>query len=139
LLVDPNESSLHYALGLGYEGAGEPQEAIPEYQKAIELSGSSEGPVALAHAYSAVGKKAEAEKILRDLEGKLRGTADSPYTMARIYAGLGERDKAFEFLERAYSEKSFEMSESLRSDLLLDRLRSDPRFQSLLGRMGLNN
>ena len=139
LLVDPNEWSLHYALGLGYDGAGKLQEAISEYQKAIEMSGSSEGTVALAHAYSAVGQKVEAEKILRDLERKLRGTADSPYTMARIYAGLGERDKAFEFLERAYLEKSLEMSESLKSDLLLDSLRSDPRFQSLVRRIGLNN
>lgn len=135
LLLDPNEWSLHYNLGVGYEGTGKLQEAISEYQKAIEISGSSNGAVALAHAYSAVGKKADAEKILRNLEQKLRGTADSPYTMATIYAGLGEKDKALEFLERAYSEKSLDMSISPNSDLTLDSLRPDPRFQSLLRRM----
>jgi hypothetical protein len=51
--------------------------------------------------------------------------------MATIYAGLGENDKAFEFLEKAYAEKSLDISWSLKSDLLLDSLRSDPRFQSL--------
>jgi hypothetical protein len=38
---------------------------------------------------------------------KLKETSASPYTLAAIYAGLGENDKAFEFLEKAYSEKSF--------------------------------
>ena len=73
------------------------------------MSGDSRSVVALAHAYSAVGKKAEAEKILRDLERKLKATSASPYTMATIYAALGENDKAFEFLEKAYSEKSFDL------------------------------
>jgi TolB-like protein/DNA-binding winged helix-turn-helix (wHTH) protein/Flp pilus assembly protein TadD len=137
LLLDPKDWSHHYNLGVGYEGMGKLQEAIPEYEKAIEGSdGSQEPVVALAHAYSATGEKAEAEKILRDLERKLKQTAASPYTMATIYAVLGENDKAFEFLERAYSQKSFDIL-SLKSDLLLDNLRRDPRFQNLLHRMGL--
>src|SRR5208283_3459946 len=117
LLLDPKDSSQHYHLGVGYEGTGRLQEAISEYQKAIEMSGGSQGVVALAHAYSAVGRKPEAEKILRDLEQKSKGTSASPYTMATIYANLGENDKAFAFLEKAYSEKSFDISWSLKSDL----------------------
>ena len=57
--------------------------------------------------------------------------------MATIYAGLGEKDKALASLEKACSEKSFEVA-LLTSDLLLDSLRSDPRFQDLLRRFGLN-
>ena len=137
LLLDPQDWFEHYQLGVGYEGTGRFQEAISEYQKVIEISADdSPGAVALAHAYSAVGKKAEAAKILRDLEGKLKETA-SPYATARIYAGLGENDKAFEFLEKAYSEKSFEIL-NLKSDLQLDSLHPDPRFQNLLHRIGLN-
>jgi hypothetical protein len=59
--------------------------------------------------------------------------------VATIYAGLGENDKAFEFLEKAYSEKSLDISWSIKSDFLLDRLRPDPRFQSLLRGMGLKD
>ena len=140
LLLDPNGWFQHYTLGAGYEGTGKLQEAISEYLKAMDMSDGSERPaVALAHAYSAVGKKAEAEKILRDLERKWKGTSASPYTMATIYGGLGENDKAFEFLEKAYSEKSLDIPDSLRSDFSLDSLRPDPRFQSLLRRMGLKN
>ena len=137
LLLDPNDWFQHFNLGVGYEGTGKVQEAISEYQKAIEISGNSRSAVALAHAYSAAGKKAEAEKILHDLERKSKETSASPYTMATIYAGLGENDKAFEFLEKAYSQKSLDLSSFLKSDLLLDDLRPDPRFQSLLRRMSL--
>ena len=139
LLLDPKDWMQHYFLGVGYEGISKLEEAISEYQKAIEMSGDSQGVVALAHAYSAVGTKAEAENILRDLERKSKETSTSPYTMATIYAGLGENDKAFEFLEKAYSQRSLGLPSSLRSDLLLDTLRPDPRFQNLLGRIGVKN
>jgi TolB-like protein/DNA-binding winged helix-turn-helix (wHTH) protein/Flp pilus assembly protein TadD len=138
LLLDPKDGSQHYKLGAGYEGTGKLQEAISEYQKAIEMAGGSPRPaVALAHAYAAVGRRAEATQILRDLERKAKVTSVSPYIMATIYAGLGENDRAFEFLEKAYAEKSFAIPSSLHSDFLLDSLRPDPRFQNLLQRIGL--
>jgi TolB-like protein/Flp pilus assembly protein TadD len=138
LLLDPKEWSQHYTLGMGYEGMGRLQEAISEYQQAVAMSGDSESIVALAHAFRVTGKKAEAEKTLRDLERKAAKSAAPPYTMAIIYAGLGENEKAFGFLEKAYSEKSLSLPWSLKSDQLLDSLRSDPRFQDLLRRIGLN-
>jgi tetratricopeptide (TPR) repeat protein len=95
--------------------------------------------VALAHAYSAAGRKAEANKILRDLQRKSKETLASPYTMATIYAGLGENDKAFEFLEKACSGKSLDITLFLQTDFALDSMRSDPRFQSLLRGMALKN
>jgi TolB-like protein/DNA-binding winged helix-turn-helix (wHTH) protein/Tfp pilus assembly protein PilF len=138
LLLDPNDSSQHYNLGAGYEGRGKLQEAIAEYRKAMETAHDDfpRTTLALAHAYAALGKKAEAEKILRGLERNPKADA-SPYTMATIYAGLGEKDKALASLEKACSEKSLEVV-WLTSDLLLDSLRSDPRFQDLLRRFGLN-
>ena len=144
LLLDPNDWSQHYGLGIGYEGAGKTLQAIPEYQKAIELAGGSQianvalthAYVALAHAYAAVGNKTESEKILRDLLRESKESAASPYTMADIYAVLGENDKAFEFLEKAFSEKSVYLI-SVKSDFLLDSLHSDPRFNAILRRIGL--
>jgi Flp pilus assembly protein TadD len=62
--------SQHQTLGVGYEGTGQLREAISEYQQAIAMSGNSASVVALAHAFAATGKKAEAEKTLRDLERK---------------------------------------------------------------------
>jgi TolB-like protein/DNA-binding winged helix-turn-helix (wHTH) protein/Tfp pilus assembly protein PilF len=139
LLVDPNDWSQHYHLGIGYEGVGKLQDAISEYQKSVELSGDDPGAtISLAHAYLGAGKKSEAEKILRDLERKSKDTNVSQYTMATLYAGLGDKNRAFEFLDKAYSERSFEIS-SLQADLRLDNLRPDARFQHLLGRMHLTS
>lgn len=138
LLLDRNDWSQHYFLGLGYEATVKLREAISEYQKALQLSDGSQRPaVALAHAISAAGEKAKADKILRDLERKSKEIPVPPYTMATLYANLGDSDKAFEFLEKAYSEKSLDLSFWLKSDLLLDSLRPDPRFQTILRRLGL--
>jgi TolB-like protein/DNA-binding winged helix-turn-helix (wHTH) protein/Tfp pilus assembly protein PilF len=138
LLLDPNDGSQHYDLGAGYEATGRLQEAIAEYRKAIETPEDDflRTTVALANAYAALGRKAKAEKILRDLEHNPKAAA-SAYTMATIYAGLGEDDKALQSLERASSERSFAV-DRLTSDLSLDSLRSDPRFQDLLRRLRLN-
>ena len=139
LLFDPNNGFQHYMLGVGYEGTGKLAEAISEYKRASDMSQDIQSAVALAHAYSASGKKDEAQKILREVERKAKQRSASPYTMATIYAGLGETDKAFTFLEQAYEKKSIGLPSSLESDLSLNGLRPDPRFQSLLSRVGLKN
>jgi TolB-like protein/DNA-binding winged helix-turn-helix (wHTH) protein/Flp pilus assembly protein TadD len=138
MVSDPNEWLQHYYLGLGYEGTGKLLEAISEYQKAIEMSNGDQAPsAALAYAYSLIGRKVEAENILRNLERKSKGAYVSPYMIATIYAGLGEKNKAFEFLEKAYAERALDLSWSLKADSRMDSLRADPRFQSLLRRVGL--
>jgi tetratricopeptide (TPR) repeat protein len=133
----PTEWVEHYSLGIGYEGTGKRLEAISEYQKAIEMSnGDHDATASLAHAFAAIGRRSEAEKILRDLERKSKSAYVSPYMIATIYAGLGEKDKAFELLEKAYQEKSLDISWHLKADLRIDNLRSDPRFQDLVRRVG---
>jgi tetratricopeptide (TPR) repeat protein len=135
---NPNEWLQHYYLGIGYEGTGKRIEAISEYQKAVELSGGDQDAIAsLAHAYAGIGKVAEAKKILRDLEQKSKASYVSPYIIAAIYAGLNDKDKAILFLEKAYRDRSLEISWSLKADPRFDNLRSDARFQSLLMRLGL--
>src|SRR3989442_1661400 len=136
MVSSPNEWTEHYNLGVGYEGTGKLLEAISEYQKAIEISnGDHDATASLAHAFAVIGRRAEAEKILHDFERKSKSGYVSPYRMATIYAGLGERDKAFEFLERAYQERSLDISWHLKADLRIDNLRSDPRFQDLVRRV----
>ena len=139
LLLDPEDAFLHYLLGVGYEATRKLPEAISEYQKAMKMWDGPSASVALAHAYSAAGRKAEANKILRDLQRKSKETFVPPYTMAAVYAGLGENDKAFEFLEKACSGKSLDITLFLQTDLALDSMRSDPRFQGLLRGLVLKN
>jgi TolB-like protein/DNA-binding winged helix-turn-helix (wHTH) protein/Tfp pilus assembly protein PilF len=137
MISEPNEWLEHYFLGVGYEGTGKRLEAIPEYQKAVVMSQGDQDPAAsLAHAYAMIGRKAEAEKILHDFERKSKSSYVSPYMIATIYAGLGEKDRAFEFLEKAYQERCWDIAWALKPDLRIDNLRSDPRFQALLQRVG---
>ncbi len=57
-------------------------------------------------------------------------------TRARVYAALGERDRALEWLEKAYA-NHFGPLVLLNVDPELDSLRSDQRFRGLLRRTGL--
>ena len=128
----------HYFLGVGYEGSGRLQDAINEYQKAVELSQGDTDPTAgLAHAYAVAGRKADAERIVQQWLRTAKTSYVSPYMIATIYGGLGKKDKAFEFLEKAYQERSTDLPYFARADLRLDELRSDPRLPSLLRRLGL--
>jgi TolB-like protein/DNA-binding winged helix-turn-helix (wHTH) protein len=138
VVSDPDEWLERYFLGVGYESSGRRAEAIPEYQKAVEMSGGDQDPTAaLGHAYAMLGRRFEAEKILLDLQRKSKDGYTSPYMLATIYAGLGEKDRAFELLEQAYEERSMDIAWSFKADPRIDNLRSDPRFQALLRRVGL--
>jgi len=61
----------------------------------------------------------------------------APYNIAIIYAGLGDKDKALEWLERAYSDRAYYLPVYLTTDARLDSLHSDPRYKDLLRRMNL--
>lgn len=137
--LNPNEWVEHFYLGVGFEGTGKQLEAISEYQKAVALSGGDQdATAALAHAYVSVGRRAEAQKILEDMEQKTKSAYVSPYLLATVYAALGGKERAFQLLEKAYAEKSLDITWHLKADLRIDNLRSDPRYQNLLSRIGLN-
>lgn len=138
VVTNPGEWTWHATLGVGYEGTGKLPEAISEYQQAVELSGGDpDSTASLAHAYAAIGQRAAAETIVHDFEQKSKSGYVSPYIVATVYAGLGEKDKAFQFLEKAYREKSADMSRYIKADLRIDNLRGDPRFHDLMHRAGL--
>jgi hypothetical protein len=82
------------------------------------------------------GKTDEAKKILKELLTDSRRRYVSSHSIAIIYAGLGEKDAPFEWLEKAYEQRSEVMS-LLKFDTRLDSLHSDPRFAALTRRVGL--
>jgi len=133
--MDPNFPLAHNQLGLAYLQKHMYDEAVEELQKAVRLSGGSPTCIAnLARAYVATGKRSEAVKLLGDL--KARSSQGHPDTseLAVIYASLGDTDQAMNSLEKAYQER-FNPSVLLRPGF--DPLRSDPRFEDLVRRIGL--
>src|SRR5207237_1166015 len=119
----------HYSLGGAYEQKGMFEQAIAEYQKV-------QATPQLGYAYAISGKKEQARRILEKQMELSRQRRVDPCAFAIIYVGLGETDKAFEWLEKAYQERS-EWLLGLKVEPLYDPLRTDPRFKSLVRRIGL--
>jgi TolB-like protein/DNA-binding winged helix-turn-helix (wHTH) protein/Tfp pilus assembly protein PilF len=135
--MDPNFALAHNQLAQAYLQKHMNDEAVAELQKAARLSGESPTVMAnLARAYVASGKKNEATKILNDLTKKSNATYSHASEIAVIYAALGNSDQAMNWLEKGYEER-FNPGVLLRPGL--DPLRSDPRFQDLARRVGLNH
>jgi adenylate cyclase len=80
------------------------------------------------------GRKAAAQGLLDELEELSKKEYVCPYYKALIFTGLGEKDRAFEWLENAYEEHDFTLV-ILGIDPMLDALRGDSRFISLLERV----
>jgi serine/threonine protein kinase/tetratricopeptide (TPR) repeat protein len=138
LEIEPNYGFAHYWLGLAYEQKGRYKEAVAEFKKAIHLLQSTPfAMAALGHAQGTAGHSQEAQKVLRDLMESSTRIYAEPLGIAEIYAALEERDQAFEWLDRAYDQRSLWLNLLVKDDPRLDGLRSDSRFSKLLRRMKL--
>jgi hypothetical protein len=90
----------------------------------------------LGYALAVAGRRAEARAVLDGLRQLSSSRYVSPYSVALVYAGLGDRDQALAWLDRAYDERSDYMV-YLSLEPMLDSLRSDPRFDALVRRVGV--
>ena len=116
---------------------GRHEEAIAVLQEVRKLWESNTRLLAdLGYAYSVAGERSEAQKLLDELNQRSKQQYVAPYGIAQIYVGLGEKDRAFEWLERAYLDRNWLMA-FLKVEPAFDPLRSDPRFRDLLRRIGL--
>ena len=129
----------HFFLGWGYEQGGMYPEAIEALGEAVKRS--KESPVTiwvLAHAYAVGGRTAEANRLLENLVESSRQKYIPPYEIGMVHLGLGEKDRAFEWFQKAFEERSGWMA-YLKVDPRLDRVRSDPRLADLMRRVGFQN
>jgi TolB-like protein/Flp pilus assembly protein TadD/predicted Ser/Thr protein kinase len=128
-------SVTHHWLGVAYEQTGKLPEAIAEFQKAVSLDNAAGDIGGLGHVYALSGRRAEALKKLDELMRLSKQKYVPPYWVAVIHIGLGDKDKAFQWLEKAYEDRGAGLP-TLMVDPQLDSLRSDPRFADLLQRVG---
>jgi len=93
------------------------------------------GTLALAHYH--LGNLEEANKLLEEIKAQSETTsAGSPaFYVAMIYTQMGEIDTAFEWLEKAYKDHEVEMY-WLKVEPPFEPLRSDPRWQEMLDKVG---
>ena len=132
LEIDPRFFLAHYYLGGILQLQGHLREAIPEFQKSVELNNDAYSIAMLGQAYARNGQKDEAEKILARLKEEAKSRYVSPYAWALLYCGLGDRQRAIDELERAYQTGDTNYVFVIKTDPSLDDLRSDPRFEALV-------
>jgi tetratricopeptide (TPR) repeat protein len=122
---------------LSYEQKGLYEKALASMQKTTSLSPSLNFKASLGHTYAAAGKRREAQEVIDLLVEKSKEKYVPSYYFALIYAGLGEKDRAFDWLEKAVTERSTLLA-YLQMDPRIAGLRSDPRFADIVRRIGLS-
>jgi tetratricopeptide (TPR) repeat protein len=134
--LDPNFYVARYALGTAYHAKGNYGEAITEYRKALTLDDDPWVKALLARSLATSGQRAEALKLLAELQAESQHRYVTSAGLALVFGALGEKDKAFVWLEKEVAERS-PRTPLLSVNPLFDDLRDDPRFQALLRRITL--
>jgi TolB-like protein/Flp pilus assembly protein TadD len=137
LELDPNFSMAHAHLGFAYLAKGMYKEALGPLRRAVELEGEgSVRMIQLAIGYGFAGQKERALEFLKSLKKRAKTEYVDPMWIAGLYAAIGARDEALDWIEKAYDERS-PTAPGLLVDSRFNTLRSEPRYQAVLSRMGL--
>lgn len=134
--MDPNWYLAHMVLCQTYDLSGQYAQAITACDKARGLNDDPAVLSYLAYALARSGKREEAMKLVSQMHDIAGQRYVPSYGFAIAYAGLGDKDHAFQWLERTLQERGWEIN-YLKVDANLDILRSDPRFDDLVRRVGL--
>ncbi|MBS0382449.1 MAG: TIR domain-containing protein [Proteobacteria bacterium] len=135
--MHPDTFIVRYFLGLAEEQLGHVDRAVETLRMAVKLAGSiTYATAGLGHLYGRCGRTAEARAIYDELGARAKQGYVPAYDFAIVCVGLGWKDQAFEYLSKAYDERSGWMT-YLKGDSRLDPLRSDTRFQDLMQRLRL--
>lgn len=135
--LDPNFWAAYQTLTWIKVKQGNDDEALAAAEKGVALSNRSNAALSqMAHVYGRLGRVNEAKTTINELEQKFANKIADGRDLAVAYVGLGDKDRAFEWLEKAFAYRSFQLT-AIRLDPLLEPLRDDPRWKDLERRVGL--
>jgi tetratricopeptide (TPR) repeat protein len=135
LVMQPNDFYSRRYLANAYEQKGMYAEALADLQQTPPAPALT--PVmqaAFGYADAVAGKRPEATRIAGELENRAKKEYVSAFDIGLIYLGMAEKERALDWLERAFHERSWYLI-YMRVDPRFDSLRSDPRFQDLIRRV----
>src|SRR5438874_2089786 len=132
LEIDSHSFVAHYYLGEALQLTSRLKEAIPEFQKAVELNNDPYSIAMLVQAYARNGQTDEARKLLAHLNEMAKSAEVPEYALAIAYTSLGEKERAIEALEHGFAGGNKSYLFLLPGDPFLDDLRDDPRFETLV-------
>lgn len=135
--LDPKYFMLHFIAGRAHMRLNNYAKAIRHLKSA--RTGTGEMPLmdaALGLAYAVSGKKGLTAKLAEQFKAAAKTRYIPPTYFGMLFAGLGDKDKALEWLEKAFEERADGLT-WLNVEPMLDELRPDPKFQDLVRRIGL--
>lgn len=137
LELEPNYELAHLWRGQTYDVRGQPDLALKELTRAVDLSKrSSLTLAALAHALAVAGQRDSARHLVAEIEGRRAAQYVPPYEIAKVYVALGDTTEALDWLERAFRDRAHSMV-FLKVDPQLSGMERNPRYAALLARVGL--
>jgi eukaryotic-like serine/threonine-protein kinase len=138
LEIDPRFAPARRILEEVYARMGKQKEAVAEREKVLSLSGSPELAASLEEDFAKSGYRGVLQNWLEGLTEISKHGYVSSYSIAEAYMRIEDKEKAIEWLEKAYEEHDSGLV-SLGVEPMFDPVRSDTRFQVILRRMKLTN
>jgi TolB-like protein/Tfp pilus assembly protein PilF len=136
--LDPDFDFAHALNGWALIQQRRYDELLRQYADISNLDERNPGLVPpLVHAYAALGRKADADRVVDQLLQRSKSRYVDPAEIALSYLGLGDHDRAFEWLETAVQQRSAWWPNYLDVSPVFDPIRADPRFADLVRRVGL--
>jgi DNA-binding winged helix-turn-helix (wHTH) protein/tetratricopeptide (TPR) repeat protein len=134
--MEPAFAMSRYRLGLALEALGHFEEAIEEFEAMRPDAASPLGFTAIARTRALMGQSDEARRLLGELAIIGRTAYVPAAQIADVHAALGDRERTLEFLEQCVEERSLSAVQ-FPWEPHWDFVRDDPRFATLLRRVGL--
>jgi serine/threonine-protein kinase len=139
LELDPTFTLAHRVLSMAYQGKGMFDDAIEENHRwGSERARQVDAAIALAQCFAAAGRTEKVEALMLQILAANPTGGNLCRGIALVYASTGEIDKAFAWLEKAFEARA-EAITTIKVDPKVDPLRADPRFDSLVRRIGLEH
>jgi eukaryotic-like serine/threonine-protein kinase len=135
--IDPKFSPARRILEEVYAHMGKYKEAVAEREKALSLSGGPELAASIEEDFTKSGYKGVLQSWLEGLTELSKHSYVSSYSIAESYMRMDQKQKAFEWLEKAYEEHDSGMV-SLAVEPMFESIRTDPKFREILRRMKLS-
>jgi len=136
--IDPKFSPARRILEEVYAHMGKFKEAVAEREKALSLSGGPELTASIEEDFTKSGYKGVLQSWLDGLTELSKHSYVSSYSIAESYMRMDQKQKAFEWLEKAYEEHDSGLV-SLAVEPMFENIRPDPRFKEILRRMKLSH
>ena len=135
--LNPNFFTENAYMARIYASNGDYKSAIDELDKIPPESADAMTFSTRGYIFALQGKRAEAEKIIADLQKLSTTQYVPPFELAIVYASLGNRDQTFFWLDKAFADRSENLG-FIRNMPLFDSIRDDARYAELMRKIGFN-